>query len=733
MNYIGLGTLAFENVCGAWEARMRTDAAKLNPDILAFIKTVPTLSAPFLRKLEKSLNTLGDIHVLGRTVGNETRSYVGVLAMLKGVLKSNNVLAVTGSTDLIQKIDTFNIVSKKVVDCTVGVNLCEGKSMIGQDLIDKAIDALHKATKVNTSLGVNYQETITELDKSMTGLEDILRGAEGHDGIGEACTQLTAANVQYKKLSDGISLANGRPTRLQLQAACVKAGLDSTPGNDDLKKALQKYWDENNQAERFSLEVEEEHETNETNAPAVVIAETTASFEITSTTITTTSTEGTKSQDNSEDGPTDKELEAEEIAVKLEVKLGPSTEQNVVVKEEAVNIQEPAKNSSESTSTPTASATNKDSQVEKETLVEEATETTIKKEEDVPVKEEEAHSEEKSLLQPKVEYDDDIKPEDIPAVPVSERAQFWESKASTTTTTTTTTSTSTPRSNLPVSKTRCASSQKPQTSKSTAQKRKSEEDTEVKKEGADNINAESPSSSLPTPGTVRKMIGRFATSGSKRSPAAEPPVAPLSPSKKRRVDSPMTSSSVPTPGPSTPGPSTSTPSTPSKHSALKNKVVKIPVATSAKAKNVYATPRVVGTPTIRKSTTPTPKASETGKTVAIRRQKAIVEAASEGRPARRTSARLAAAPLASSSSTSTSTSASTTTTTTTTRTSSKSVSAETINRLATPKKVNASVLASTTTPASFAMSVGPATPTRPRGPVLSTASRAAQRSHRKKD
>lgn len=215
---------------------------------------------------------------------------------------------------------------------------------------------------------------------------------------------------------------------------------------------MQKYWDENNQAERFPLEVDEEHEKNETNVPTIAIATTTASFEITST-ITTTSTEETKSQDNSEDGPTEKELDAEEIAVKLEVKLEDSTEQEVVVKEESINIQEPAKNGSESASYPTASATNEDTQVKKETLFEEATETTIKQEEDVAVKEE-VHPEEKSLLQ----YDDDIKPEDIPAVPVSERAQFWESKASTTTTTTTTTST--PRSNLPVSKTRLASSQK---------------------------------------------------------------------------------------------------------------------------------------------------------------------------------------------------------------------------------------------------------------------------------
>ncbi|KAG0028993.1 hypothetical protein BGZ81_004219 [Podila clonocystis] len=187
------------------EDRRRQD----EPGHLGHYQDGPMLSAPFLRKLEKSLDTMGDIHVLGRTVGNETRSYVGALAMLMGMLKSNSVFAVAGSTDLIQKIDTFNIVSKKVVDCTVGVNLCEGKSMIGQDFIDKAIDALRKATKVNTSPSVTYQETINELDKPLSGLEDILRGAEDQDGIGEACTRLTAANVQYKKLPDRTSLVWG--------------------------------------------------------------------------------------------------------------------------------------------------------------------------------------------------------------------------------------------------------------------------------------------------------------------------------------------------------------------------------------------------------------------------------------------------------------------------------------------------------------------------------------------
>ncbi|KAF9214293.1 hypothetical protein BGZ59_003971 [Podila verticillata] len=142
---------------------------------MAFIKMVHTLSAPFLKNLEKSFSSLGNTHVLGRAVGNETRSY-------------------------------------KVVDCFVGVNLCEGKEMIGQDLIDKAIDALHKATKAtkaNKSSSVSYQDTINELDKSLTGLEDILRGAEDQDGIGAMCTRLTDANVQYKKLPDGTKLGVG--------------------------------------------------------------------------------------------------------------------------------------------------------------------------------------------------------------------------------------------------------------------------------------------------------------------------------------------------------------------------------------------------------------------------------------------------------------------------------------------------------------------------------------------
>ncbi|KAF9370773.1 hypothetical protein CPB97_002490 [Podila verticillata] len=526
--------------------------------------------------------------------------------------------------------------------------------------------------------------------------------------------------------SSSLHQAKG-PTRLQLQAACVKAGLDSTPRNDDLKRALQKYWDENNQAERFSLQVDDVHETNEeANGTDLASVTTTSVDNSSTTTVTTTSMEEIKSQVVAEEEPTDKELDSEQIAIKLEVKLEASvTEQEVVVKEAA--IQEQAKDDSESTLSSSAiQVANEDIQeAVEETLVEQevTVDTSIKLEEDVPVKEE-ATAEENSLLQPKVEYDDDIKPEDIPAVPVSERAQFWESKASTTTTTT-----STPRSGLPVSKTRLANSQRSQTSKATAHKRmRTDENMDVKKEGSDNnTKEESPSSSLPTPGTVRKMIGRFATS-SKRSPVVEPPVAPMSPSKKRRVDSPATSSTPTgpsTPGPSTPGPSTPVPTTPSKN-ALKNKVVKIPVATT-KAKNVYATPRVVATPTIKK-TPSTPKPSETGKAVAARRQKAIVDA-SEGRP-RRTSARLASAPLASS--TATTSTSTTSTTTTTTTTISKSVSAETINRLATPKKTNASVTL-TTASASFAVSVGPATPTRPRGPVLSTASRAAQRSHRKKD
>lgn len=196
---------------------MKMDVTKLNSNIMALIKTIFTLSAPFLRK---SLSSLGDIHVLGCAVGNETRSYVGSLEMLKGLFRSNSVLGgVDGSAGLVKKIDMFNIVSKKVADCTVGVNLYEVKVMIGQDLINKAIDALHKATKASKSPSVNYQDTINELDKSLTGLEGILRGADDLDGIGAMCTRLKDANVQYKKLPDGTNLVSA-PVKL-LQDMCL--------------------------------------------------------------------------------------------------------------------------------------------------------------------------------------------------------------------------------------------------------------------------------------------------------------------------------------------------------------------------------------------------------------------------------------------------------------------------------------------------------------------------------
>jgi len=72
---------------------MKTDVTKLNSNIMALIKTILTLSAPFLKNLEKSLCSLGDIHVLGRAIGNETRSHVGAPEMLNGVLKSNSNLS----------------------------------------------------------------------------------------------------------------------------------------------------------------------------------------------------------------------------------------------------------------------------------------------------------------------------------------------------------------------------------------------------------------------------------------------------------------------------------------------------------------------------------------------------------------------------------------------------------------------------------------------------------------
>ncbi|CAO3563354.1 unnamed protein product [Mortierella alpina] len=290
----------------------------------------------------------------------------------------------------------------------------------------------------------------------------------------------------------------------------------------------------------------------------------------------------------------------------------------------------------------------------------------VKEEESVQVKEEESTgdkaAEERSIKQEDdSQMDVDTKIEDT-TVPVIQRKQFWESKTSST------------RSALPVSKARAAGrlaqvgSSTPATSRLGMQKReRSAEDAEADDDVKEEVDQ---GNSLPTPGTVRNLIGKFAGS------AISPPGSPVN--KRRKVEISKS------PRPST----TSVPSIP-----RYKKVIKIPTAGSAKTKSAYAT----GT---TRATTGT-------------RQRKTTESNTSPADSASTSPALSLS-------------------TSRRPGSAKAVSAETINRLATPKKVSTAPAAVVSVTSSSSSTV-PSTPTRPRGPVLSTASRAAQRRTREKN
>ncbi|KAF9951227.1 hypothetical protein BGZ70_001080 [Mortierella alpina] len=186
----------------------------------------------------------------------------------------------------------------------------------------------------------------------------------------------------------------------------------------------------------------------------------------------------------------------------------------------------------------------------------------VKEEEGLQLKEEETIGD-KATEDGSIKQEDDsqmdveTKIEDT-TVPVIQRKQFWESRTSST------------RSALPVSKARAAGkltqvgSSTTTTSKPGLQKRERpaedmEADGDVKEE-ADLGNT------LPTPGTVRNLIGKFAGS------AISPPGSPVN--KRRKVE--MSKS----PRPAT----TSVPSIPKY-----KKVIKIPTTRTAKTKSAYAT------------------------------------------------------------------------------------------------------------------------------------------------
>ncbi|KAG0006843.1 hypothetical protein BGZ65_002979 [Modicella reniformis] len=253
----------------------------------------------------------------------------------------------------------------------------------------------------------------------------------------------------------------------------------------------------------------------------------------------------------------------------------------------------------------------------------------------------------------------DVKSEETPT-PIAQRKEFWESK-------------STPRrSALPVRVATASVQRNASTLGTPSQKRaRASEDTDgsnVIKE--DDDKDENNSTSLPTPGTVRSLIGKFA--GSTINPSETPQI------KKRKVETSRSSPAVPI-APTIP---------------KYKKVIKIPAAKTTTNKS-----SVVGA-----------------------RKGAAFDSSSSGSKSQLSSSGGLTVKK---------------------RTISKPISAETINRLATPKKVNTASASSSSAAAAAAAAAAagatappssnpPATPTRPRGPVLSTASRAAQRRNREK-
>ncbi|KAF9946916.1 Nucleolar protein of 40 kDa [Mortierella alpina] len=378
-------------------------------------------------------------------------------------------------------------------------------------------------------------------------------------------------------MTDAISITSRKLAgmdRLQLQAACTKLGLDSTAQTEELRLLLQEHCNQQGQSQQGSTGagvvrgektgLPELHSTQESNE--VAIKEETA--------------DGTQAIED-ELRIKEEAVEDSAVAAALDPLLAKTEQADVVVKEEEGCAQVKEEDGTEN---------------------KEAEDKVIKHEDD-------AH------------MDVDTKIEDT-TVPVIQRKQFWESRTSST------------RSTLPVSKARVTGRLAPvgsrnestrTTSKPGMQKRERpaedmETDADVKEE-ADQGNA------LPTPGTVRNLIGKFAGS------AISPPGSPVS--KRRRVE--ISKSPRPTTA-------TSAPSIPKY-----KKVIKIPTAGSAKTKSAYAT-------------------GATRATTGTRQRKT---AESNANPVDNAST----SPALSSSTSKRSSAV-------------KAVSAETINRLATPKKVS---------------------------------------------
>ncbi|KAF8946062.1 hypothetical protein BGZ47_001387 [Haplosporangium gracile] len=479
--------------------------------------------------------------------------------------------------------------------------------------------------------------------------------------------------------------------RLQLQAACVKLGLDSTPENELLRKQLREH---------------EGYMQSHAHSSSATIT--------TTTSITVTTTEETEHNSVShqpaddtdvamEDAP---EVQTEESIVAT-IKVEPEQEeekqqhqgqdtaevaeaQSEAMAMEELLIKQEIMNEDVQETSPLQDSTLVEVKIEKEEI-----EVVIKQEKDtassstITSKQEKEEETIVTIKQEKVDAKSpggNIKKEDSP-VPIAQRRQLWEARSAP----------SQQRSSLPLSKARInnqhanVATRRANSITTTPQVQKRRRTAD----GEDDMDVSLGEQSSPTPpsGTVRKLIGKFA--GSSIS-------APSSPvGKKRRVDLPTTKNS---PGLGGGSGGSTFPSIPKF-----KRVVKIPVSSTRAGSSLYA----MGN-----------SASRSGLGAIDARRKAASDSANSITD--KTS--LGSTPSAS---------ASTAGTTPKKIGSSKPVSAETINRLATPKKINnpASAAAlSNVAPvpapnfgASTSTAPSTATVTKARGPVLSTAARAAQR------
>ncbi|KAF9108844.1 hypothetical protein BGX27_008195 [Mortierella sp. AM989] len=456
-------------------------------------------------------------------------------------------------------------------------------------------------------------------------------------------------------------------SRLQLQALCVKAGLDSTAENEELKKILQEHWTQHQQdsiKSEVTVNNEEIHgDTRPTDSDEMGTIVFEKDIKVTTDTNLGVVIERSEDRLKSIDAAEASEgIKQEGVGVENGIAV-PSVAKTVIKTEKTLQASGDTimEDMSQSNTEITDNVFIKHEAMDETVLPREPENPIVVKQEqdDITIKSEDNKAE----IPVKMESTEEKLKVDDTTISISHRKQFWESKTSFT------------RSTLPISKDRPASqittpagtrSAIGQTRQTSHKRSREAEDPatngEIKDE--DNQDNGSGSSPFPTPGTVRNLIGKFA--GSTINP-------PGTSSSKRRKTEAVKSSPAVSGAPTIP---------------RYKRVIKIPVAGTATSKSAYA----LGNS--KPGSTP-------GSTATARRKVASSSPSSSPAPS---SAKKTA------------------------------VSVETINRLAMPKKVNtAPALGAGTAPVAPPSFIpAPTTPTRPRGPILSTASRAAQRRNREK-